>query len=156
MADAAENERYSVPLNPDLITDPDEKAKAEARNSLRQFDAAMEMVEYWLQPERPFKLRPSAILRLQGIALEGISAYAGVYRPAGIQIAGSKHQPAGAFQVPELVEDLCDYVNANWMKATPIHLAAYVMWRLNWIHPFVDGNGRTSRTISYLVLCVKL
>jgi Fic family protein len=30
------------------------------------------------------------------------------------------------------------------------------MWRLNWIHPFADGNGRTSRITSYVVLCVKL
>ena len=27
------------------------------------------------------------------------------------------------------------------------------MWRLNWIHPFTNGNGRTSRVASYLVLC---
>jgi hypothetical protein len=30
------------------------------------------------------------------------------------------------------------------------------MWRLNWIHPFIDGNGRTTRAVSYYVLCVKL
>lgn len=30
------------------------------------------------------------------------------------------------------------------------------MWRLNWIHPFDDGNGRTSRAVSYLVLCMRL
>ncbi len=30
------------------------------------------------------------------------------------------------------------------------------MWRLNWIHPFTDGNGRTSRAVSYLVLCIRL
>jgi Fic family protein len=36
------------------------------------------------------------------------------------------------------------------------HLAAYVMWRLNWIHPFDDGNGRTSRAVSYLIMCMKL
>lgn len=30
------------------------------------------------------------------------------------------------------------------------------MWRLNWIHPFPDGNGRTSRAASYLVLCTSL
>jgi len=29
------------------------------------------------------------------------------------------------------------------------------MWRLNWIHPFADGNGRTSRITSYVVLCVR-
>ena len=31
-----------------------------------------------------------------------------------------------------------------------------MLWRLNWIHPFVDGNGRTAQAISYLVLCVGL
>jgi len=30
------------------------------------------------------------------------------------------------------------------------------MWRINWIHPFDDGNGRTARAASYLVLSVKL
>jgi Fic family protein len=30
------------------------------------------------------------------------------------------------------------------------------MWRHNWIHPFMGGNGRTSRGISYLVLNVRL
>jgi Fic family protein len=29
------------------------------------------------------------------------------------------------------------------------------MWRLNWIHPFADGNGRTSRILSYIVLCIR-
>jgi Fic family protein len=29
------------------------------------------------------------------------------------------------------------------------------MWRLNWIHPFTDGNGRTARSTSYLVLCLR-
>jgi Fic family protein len=53
------------------------------------------------------------------------------------------------------VESLCDYVNENWEHKTALHLAAFVMWRLNWIHPFADGNGRTSRILSYLVLCVR-
>ena len=56
--------------------------------------------------------------------------------------------------MPEMVEDLCDYVNENW-KRNALHLAAYVMWRLNWIHPFTDGNGRTSRAASYLILCLR-
>ena len=29
------------------------------------------------------------------------------------------------------------------------------MWRLNWIHPFADGNGRTSRILSFVVLSIK-
>lgn len=47
-------------------------------------------------------------------------------------------------------------MNDKWTVKSPIHLAAYVMWRLNWIHPFTDGNGRTSRALSYLVLCIRL
>lgn len=150
-----DEERHSSPADPELITDPDEKANKEARNGLKQFDAVIELVDYWLQPDRPFKLRPSTILHLHRIALEGISAYAGNYRPAGIEIKGSKHKPVGAHQVPELIEELCDYVNDNWSRSA-IHLASYVIWRLNWIHPFTDGNGRTSRALSYLILCVRL
>jgi Fic family protein len=50
---------------------------------------------------------------------------------------------------------MCDYVNENWDTATPIHLAAYIMWRLNWIHPFADGNGRTARILSYVVMSIR-
>lgn len=50
---------------------------------------------------------------------------------------------------------MCDYVNENWAEKSAVHLASFVMWRLNWIHPFADGNGRTSRAVSYLVLCVR-
>lgn len=144
--------RHSRALDVELIADPDERASREVRNGLRQYDAVVEMVEHHLNPDRPFKLRVSTILHLQRFALEGISTYAGVFRPAGIEIGGSKHQPIGAHQVPESVEELCDYVNIKWNEKSPIHLSAYVLWRLNWIHPFVDGNGRTSRATSYLVL----
>ncbi len=57
--------------------------------------------------------------------------------------------------VAEEVEHLCDYVNDNWEKSA-LHLTGYVLWRLNWIHPFADGNGRTARAVSYVVLSVKL
>jgi len=29
------------------------------------------------------------------------------------------------------------------------------MWWLNWIHPFADGNGRTSRIVSYVVPTIR-
>lgn len=62
----------------------------------------------------------------------------------------------GHFEVPERIEELCDYINEKWDDKSPLHLAAYVMWRLNWIHPFTDGNGRTSRAASYMILCTKM
>ncbi len=150
------DDRHSVAAAAELITDPEKKANLEAENALHQFDLAMQQVDYYLDPERPFKLRPSTITNLQRAALQGLSALAGTFRPAGIEIGGSSHRPPDAFMVQELVEELCDYINDNWGEKQPIHLAAYIMWRLNWIHPFVDGNGRTSRITAYMVLCLAL
>lgn len=149
------DDRHSEALEVELISDPEQKAHQEAKNGLRQFDNAIEQIEYWLQPERPFKLRPSAILTLNRLALDGLSRYAGNFRPSDVEIHGSKHRPPPAHLVPGLVEELCDYVNDNWNRA-PIHLASFILWRLNWIHPFVDGNGRTTRALSFVVLCVRL
>jgi Fic family protein len=154
MTDEERDRRDSRALEPELITDPQAKAAAEARNGFRQYDAAMGAVHTALD-RGLFKLRPSLILGLQREALAGISSYAGNYRPGGVAIEGSKHEPVGAHLVPELVEDMCDYVNDHWNETTLIHLASYLMWRLNWIHPFADGNGRTSRIISYVVLSIR-
>jgi len=46
-------------------------------------------------------------------------------------------------------------VQENWYIWTPTELAAYGLWRLNWIHPFVEGNGRTARATCYYILCVR-
>jgi len=146
--------RHSHALEPELIADPMRKAEAEAANSLRQFDVGKAAAQEALDRGAPFRLRPSLILALHREALAGISAFAGNFRPSSVEISNSQHKPPPAHLVPELVEALCDYVNDNW-GATPLHLASYVMWRLNWIHPFADGNGRTSRIVSYVVLMIR-
>jgi len=150
----SEPQRHSRADDAELLRDPAARAAAEARNGLRQYDLAVQIILQAVE-RGSFRLRPSLMLALHREALAGISLFAGNYRPAGVQIDGSKHQPVGAHLVAALVEDLCDYVNDNWDLKSGIHLAAYVMWRLNWIHPFADGNGRTSRMVSYLVLCIK-
>jgi len=73
-----------------------------------------------------------------------------------MEIEGSRHDPPEARDVPRYVDEMCDYVSDNWGTKSALHLAAYVMWRLNWIPPFVDGNGRTTRAVSYYVFCSKL
>jgi Fic family protein len=155
MADERGGERHSKAFTPELIADPEERARREAENGLRQFDLVIDMFEEWRARNQPFKLRPSRILALHRAALDGISGFAGNFRPAGVMIEGSKHQPPGGHLVAELVEELCDYVNEHW-DSTAVHLSAYVMWRINWIHPFDDGNGRTARAASYLALLVRL
>jgi Fic family protein len=148
--------RHSVPDESERVDDPVERAKREAENGLRQFDLGLAMVEDAVAKGEPYRLRPSAVLALHREALQGLSPYAGNWRPAAVRIQGSGHEPVDAFRVPELIEEMCDYVNEHRHDRTAIHLAAYVMWRLNWIHPFTDGNGRTSRIVSYVVLCTAL
>ena len=155
MTSGEREQRHSRALEPELITDPQAKAEAEALNGLRQYDFAVQVIQEALD-RRFFKLRLSLILALHRQALQGISAYAGNFRPGDVEIKGSRHAPVGAHLVPELVEELCDYINAQWEDGSALHLAAYAMWRLNWIHPFADGNGRTSRILSFVVLSIRV
>ena len=37
----------------------------------------------------------------------------------------------------------------------PLADAAYALWRLSWIHPFAEGNGRTARAVCLLIICLK-
>jgi Fic family protein len=136
----------------------EQKADLESRNGLLQFDAVKQMVAE-LIPD--FKLKPQILARLHYLAIRDIYGCAGSFRmgPVYLSRAGTVdetlHQPPPWEQVMPLVEEMCSYVNRNF-GSSGIHLAAYVMWRHNWIHPFLGGNGRTSRAASYLVLCVRL
>ena len=53
------------------------------------------------------------------------------------------------------MDDFVNMVNRSWEQSDPVALTAFVLWRLNHIHPFINGNGRTARAASYFVLCVK-
>ena len=148
-------DRSSEADQPELIVDRQLKAKREAENTLRQFDFSMSELRDWLSTGT-YRLKPSTVLKLNRYALDGLSNYAGVFRPAGVKISGSGHTPVSAAEVPAAVEEFCEYVHENWNSKSALHLAAYALWRLNWIHPFVDGNGRTARAVSYLILCARL
>ena len=150
-----EPERASKTVPVKIPTEPDKIARLEARNGLRQFDAVVGLINGALGQKEGFKLRPSAALELNRLAIDGVHPQAGGYRTSPIKISGSSHQPPTARDVPALVEEMCEYVNETRQKS-PIHLAAYIMWRMNWIHPFPDGNGRTARALSYAILCIRL
>jgi len=153
MSNGDRERRDTRALEPTIVRDPVELARVEARNGLRQYDAGVATAIAAVERGN-FKLRPSTIMALHREALAGISSYAGIYRPGAVEIGKSKHRPPAEHLVPALMEEMCDHVNDHW-SATPIHLASYVMWRLNWIHPFADGNGRTSRITSYVVLTIR-
>ena len=128
----------------------------EVSNGFRQFDKCLEVIAYYLHPERPFRLRAHLIDQLQREAVEGIEKTAGQIRRVEVGISRSRHTPPSSWLVEANVRELCDYINENWHERNAFHLAAYAMWRLNWIHPYTDGNGRTARTLSYMLLCLKV
>lgn len=129
-----------------------EVAELEARNGLVQFDRMKQMIQ-GAANGGPLVLTPEHIKELQGLAVAGLEPCPGEYRNGPIFIGGTNHKPPPHADVPWLVEEMCDRINK---EPRPIPAASYAMWRLNWIHPFTNGNGRTSRTVSYLVLCSKL
>jgi Fic family protein len=53
------------------------------------------------------------------------------------------------------MDDFVNSINRNWEVTDDVALATYVLWRINNIHPFVNGNGRTARAACYFVLCLK-
>ena len=134
----------------------DHNTAKEIENGFRQFDLMVDIIKYYLEPERPFALRVPLILDLQREAVSGIEAEAGQIRRTTVGISKSLHEPPAPHLVESHLRDFCDFVNDNWHEKTAFYLSAYAMWRLNWIHPFTDGNGRTSRTLSYALLSIKL
>lgn len=151
------DDRHSKADPVELIIDPDQKARREAENGVRQFKAALEIIKsHILEPDKSFRLTQALILRLHEKALAGIHPLAGTYRNTPVFIGKSNHVPPPHLEVPDYVAEMCNYVNTNWDERNAIQLSAYVLWRMNWIHPFADGNGRTARVVSYVVLSIKL
>jgi Fic family protein len=97
--------------------------------------------------------RPSVLLDFHSLILRGIRTEdAGRYRSVPVQITGSKHRPPEAFLVPKLMEDYFLFYETYRNKIHPVVLAAEMHERLVTIHPFVDGNGRTSRLVMNFIL----
>jgi fido (protein-threonine AMPylation protein) len=121
-------------------------------NGNRQYDFLRSIVGASLAVGRPF-LSSHVLKALNFQAIACLHAYSGEYRPCQVTVGG--HTPPPHYRVQALMDDFVNSVNRNWESADPVALAAFVLWRLNWIHPFINGNGRTARAACYFVLCVK-
>lgn len=136
-----------------LYRDQAEKTATEERNGVILAEMVISRASEWGATSQ---LTPELFKEAQQLAVNQIYRCAGHFRDGPVSIQGVPHAPPQHEQVPALVTEMCEYVNGNWAVASAIHLSSYVMWRMNWIHPFFGGNGRTSRAISYLVLSAKL
>jgi Fic family protein/DNA-binding XRE family transcriptional regulator len=103
--------------------------------------------------ERNFPFNERELLSVHNLILRGIIPEdAGRYRRVQVMIKGSTHLPPQPFIVPKEMEDYFVWYSENKSKLHPVILAAEMHERLVTIHPFIDGNGRTSRLVMNLIL----
>jgi Fic family protein len=102
---------------------------------------------------KPEPLTEWTIKSIHHLILKGIDdRHAGCYRSMNVRIAGASHLPPDALVVPELMERFIEWMRDVAPSLHPVERAARVHSDFVKIHPFVDGNGRTSRLLMNLEL----
>ena len=66
------------------------------------------------------------------------------------------YQPPAWEAVPEEMQNFFAGLQKIWATGDALDAAAFALWRINWVHPFRNGNGRTARAFAYACLCARL
>lgn len=112
---------------------------------------AIEFIKQLVEDKTPFTER--VLLQIHQLILQGIdNHHAGKYRNVQVLISGAKHIPPQPYLVAKQMEDFFIWYNENKDQLHPVVLSAELHERLVTIHPFIDGNGRTSRLLMNLIL----
>ena len=106
--------------------------------------------------DRDTAFNERTLLNIHALILKGIRERdAGYYRKQPVfilQSDGKRHEFPDAYLLPKLVEDYFIFYKENKDEMHPVETAAHLHQRLVNIHPFIDGNGRTSRLVMNLHL----
>lgn len=94
------------------------------------------------------------IKEIHALILHGIDREnAGSYRNVQVMISGSQHMPPQPYLIEERIKNFIEtFRQKEENKEHPVLIAAYLHGELVGIHPFIDGNGRTSRLLMNLYL----
>ena len=130
--------------NPELYN------RIQEQNLLRQYDLLTNCIEIGL--EKGIEAFDKYTLwALNYAAVANIAQFGGRFREEPIYV--SDHIPPRFEEVPHQMDLFFSFIHENWtvegIGDHPTGVAAYALWRLNWIHPFVEGNGRTARAACY-------
>ena len=123
------------------------KSMREHLEAINHRDAILFLEEILLEP-----LTERLIKEIHHLVLRGIDTKsAGVYRTREVIISGASHEVTPVHRIQEEMEQLLDwYKHANDIH--PVEKAMLVHSKFVNIHPFIDGNGRTSRLLMNLEL----
>ncbi len=97
---------------------------------------------------------PDAMLAMHKILMKSLITPTGKWRVSDVGIlAGSrvKHIAPRANRVPELMGELFDYLITNF-KDNALLASCVFHYEFEFIHPFVDGNGRMGRLWQHAIL----
>ncbi|MDD4608616.1 MAG: Fic family protein [Bacteroidaceae bacterium] len=99
-------------------------------------------------------------LKVHALMTEGTleqSTYAGKFRDNNNVVVEdgithtTVHTPPSFKEIPDFIETLCHFFNEEKAKAFihPIIRGIIIHFMIAYVHPFVDGNGRTARALFY-------
>lgn len=112
---------------------------------------AIEFVEKLVNKKA--KIDILAIRQIHALILTKIdNKEAGKYRNTSVRISGSNYKPPESISVPHLMADFNKWLQSKKSQVNIIEYAALAHFKLVHIHPFVDGNGRTARLLTNLIL----
>ncbi|MBF9043058.1 cell filamentation protein Fic [Rhodobacterales bacterium HKCCE4037] len=126
--------------------------RVQEQNLNRQYELLTNCIEIGLT-KGPVSFDKYLLWALNHVAVANISQFGGRFRKEPIYVGD--HIPPHFNEVENWMDRFVSTVQENWYIWTPTELAAYGLWRMNWIHPFIEGNGRTARAVCYFLLCVR-
>jgi fido (protein-threonine AMPylation protein) len=125
-------------MQPDdkLLCSPDEKANREIANQANVIDYLADFVQ-----KRRTRITEADVLQIHALTIDGIYPCAGNYRNVTMQveITDTDHKPSQASQVKIDTRDMLEWLYNGGRDFSPVYRAAYVMWKINAIHPFNGG-----------------
>lgn len=125
---------------------------------LLNYKKAMDFISKYMGKDDP--LSEGLVRELHKIIVRGVrggEAQPGNYRKIQNYIANSLTKeiidtPPAPLEVPYLMRGFVDWINDNIEEVSPVLTAGIAQFRFVHIHPFIDGNGRTARLLSTLIL----
>jgi len=98
-------------------------------------------------------IKQDDILKTHKLLMRGIDDQnAGKYRTGQVRVAGATFMPPPADKIQPMTNELLQFLNQNPDELRTIELAAFFHHKLVYIHPFLDGNGRTARLLMNAIL----
>ena len=117
----------------------------------RNHPDAIDYMEKLAQKENIIK--QDDILKVHALLVRGIDDQnAGKYRTGQVRVAGATFMPPRAEKIQPMISELLQTLSQNPDELRPIELAAFFHHKFVYIHPFLDGNGRTARLLMNVIL----